>query len=52
MKQTVFLFISLFLIRIMADSQTPKTDFKLPGKGLKQHDFIYVGEWETRKPKV
>lgn len=23
---------------------------KLPGKGLKQHDFLYTGEWEYRKP--
>ena len=26
--------------------------YKLPGKGLKQHDFIYVGEWDMRKPKA
>ena len=29
---------------------TPK--YKLPGKGLKQHDFVYVGEWDMRKPKA
>lgn len=23
---------------------------KLPGKGLKQHPFLYCGEWDTRKP--
>jgi hypothetical protein len=22
----------------------------LPGKGLKQHPFLYCGEWDTRKP--
>ena len=29
---------------------TPK--YQLPGKGLKQHDFVYVGEWDMRKPKA
>jgi hypothetical protein len=24
----------------------------LPGKGLKQHDFLYAGEWDTRKPNA
>ena len=23
----------------------------LPGKGLGQHDFLYAGEWDTRKPE-
>jgi hypothetical protein len=23
----------------------------LPGKGLAQHDFLYCGEWDTRKPE-
>ena len=23
---------------------------KLPGRGLSQHDFLYAGEWDTRKP--
>ncbi len=23
----------------------------LPGKGSRQHDFLYVGEWDTRKPQ-
>ena len=26
--------------------------FKLPGKGLKQHDFVYYSEWDMRKPKT
>ncbi|MEO6687098.1 MAG: hypothetical protein ABIN24_14100 [Dyadobacter sp.] len=25
-------------------------DYKFPGKGLKQHDFLYAGEWDMRKP--
>jgi len=24
----------------------------LPGKGLKQHPFLYVGEWDTRHPEA
>jgi len=23
----------------------------LPGKGIHQHDFVYAGEWDTRKPE-
>lgn len=37
-----------------AQDKTPKPDpFKpasLPGKGLLQHDFLYTGEWDYRKP--
>lgn len=29
---------------------TPKRVSPLPGKGLHQHDFLYTGEWEYRKP--
>jgi len=28
----------------------PLPPAKLPGKGLAQHDFLYSGEWDTRKP--
>lgn len=31
-------------------AQTVSSDYKLPGKGLRQHDFLYAGEWDTRKP--
>jgi hypothetical protein len=31
-------------------AQTINKDYKLPGNGLKQHDFLYVGEWDMRKP--
>ena len=31
-------------------AQTANKPYKLPGKGLKQHPFLYVGEWDTRKP--
>ena len=29
---------------------TDTTGKPLPGKGLKQHSFLYVGEWDTRYP--
>jgi Domain of unknown function (DUF362) len=29
------------------DPYSPQT---LPGRGLAQHDFLYAGEWDTRKP--
>jgi hypothetical protein len=33
-----------------AIAQTINGGYKLPGKGLKQHDFLYAGEWDIRKP--
>ncbi len=35
-----------------ADEQTPEAaqPAPLPGKGLRQHPFLYCGEWDTRKP--
>lgn len=30
-------------------SEYPSPPAKLPGKGLAQHDFLYSGEWDTRK---
>src|SRR6188768_2891299 len=35
-----------------ANAQTVSSDYKLPGKGLKHHDFLYAGEWDTRKPQA
>jgi hypothetical protein len=33
-----------------ADAQPyPEAPAVLPGKGLAQHDFLYTGEWDTRK---
>jgi hypothetical protein len=51
--KTKFVFtIFLLIIGIAASAQTLKNDYQLPGKGLKQHDFVYVGEWDMRKPKA
>ncbi len=33
-----------------ADVPYPDPPAVLPGKGLAQHDFLYTGEWDTRKP--
>src|SRR5687768_16487839 len=30
-------------------SDYPSPPAVLPGKGLGQHDFLYTGEWDTRK---
>src|SRR2546421_2791405 len=32
-----------------AASDYPSPPAVLPGKGLAQHDFLYTGEWDTRK---
>lgn len=41
----IFLFVSS-----LAGAQSKNDSYKLPGKGLKQHDFLYAGEWDIRKP--
>lgn len=38
-----------FILGNMALGQEKTTTARLPGKGLKQHDFLYTGEWEYRK---
>jgi len=46
----------LLLILIFASSfvyaQEPIDGYKLPGKGIKQHDFLYAGEWDIRNPQA
>ena len=44
---------NLFVCSRPAAAQAQPTDTTgkpLPGKGLKQHSFLYVGEWDTRHP--
>jgi len=43
---------SLFIICTNAFAQTEKSVYELPGKGLKQHPFLYVGEFDQRNPKA
>ncbi len=52
MKKSSFLSVILFFIFAFSNAQIPNKDYKLPGKGLKQHDFVYAGEWDMRKPKA
>jgi len=53
MKKVLAFSMILFLTLNSAytDAQTTP-NYQLPGKGLKQHDFVYVGEWDMRKPKA
>lgn len=51
MKTTLMLSIILFIFCNIVGAQTVAKDFKLSGKGLKQHDFLYAGEWDMRKPQ-
>jgi hypothetical protein len=44
-----FLLILIFSCSFV-HAQNLSNDYKLPGKGLKQHDFLYAGEWDMRKP--
>ena len=52
MKTKSILSLILFLFCANAGAQTFTKDYKLPGKGLKQHDFLYAGEWDMRKPQA
>lgn len=51
MKINTILPFVLFLLCYTLNGQT-KSDNKLPGNGLKQHDFLYAGEWDMRNPKA
>src|ERR1700712_1677235 len=51
-QQLLFIF-SFSLAALQVIAQAPPTDTTgkpLPGKGLKQHSFLYAGEWDTRYP--
>jgi len=52
MKNTLLL--SIFFFSFLADgiAQTENKDYKYPGEGLKQHSFLYAGEWDQRNPKA
>src|SRR5262245_50034834 len=58
MKPTTVIYAALFALSLTAltaeTSTTSPSDYPnppavLPGKGLAQHDFLYTGEWDTRK---
>lgn len=50
MKRKAQLFVMFLFVSSFAGAQPANDRYKLPGKGLKQHDFLYAGEWDTRKP--
>ncbi|MEI7422524.1 MAG: hypothetical protein WCK18_10535 [Prolixibacteraceae bacterium] len=37
---------------LMLQAQSSSQPYKFPGKGLKQHPFLYAGEWDTRHPEA
>lgn len=51
MKSKSKLTLILLFICAFACAQTVTKDYKLPGNGLMQHDFLYAGEWDMRKPQ-
>jgi len=52
MKTTLLLSVFFFIFCNIVVAQTVTKDYKFPGKGLKQHDFLYAGEWDMRKPQA
>src|ERR1051326_1940409 len=42
----------LLSVSLFTSAQTKPVRFILPGKGIKQHDFLYAGEMDRRKPKA
>lgn len=52
MKSITKLALILFFNCLVASAQNVTKDYKLQGKGLKQHDFLYAGEWDMRKPQA
>ncbi|GAB4020884.1 hypothetical protein EXU85_03935 [Spirosoma sp. KCTC 42546] len=50
MKLSSQLVIIFLLVSSWVGAQSQSDRYKLPGKGLKQHDFLYAGEWDIRKP--
>ena len=52
MNTKIFLSVILFSLSFTIKAQTIKSDNKLPGNGLRQHPFLYAGEWDTRHPEA
>ena len=52
MKISKIIFVSFLVFLLLSiNVRSQITGYKLPGKGIKQHDFVLVGEWDSRKPK-
>lgn len=50
--RTIKLLVIFLLSHLIADAQQTGKAYTLPGKGLNQHDFLYAGEWDIRKPNA
>lgn len=52
MKKIIPILFALLFIIIFSFAQSPVKEYTLPGNGLKQHDFLYAGEWDLRNPQA
>jgi len=52
MNIKIFLSVILFFLPLIIKAQTSNSVNKLPGNGLRQHPFLYVGEWDSRHPEA
>ena len=52
MKTNKLYFLSFILFLFPVSMHCIAQNNTLPGKGLKQHSFLYVGEWDTRHPEA
>ena len=50
MKSRLTFSLLFFISCVFSVAQTINKDYKLPGKGINQHPFLYVGEWDVRNP--
>ena len=48
-KQTLLFLLVFWTVGLHAQKDS---SYELPGKGLNQHPFLYVGEWDTRHPEA
>src|SRR5471030_1886206 len=49
-KASVLVLMIFCICRLLCAQANAQSALALPGKGLKQHDFLYTGEYDYRKP--
>lgn len=52
MRIKLQIILAFLVISASVRAQRIDESYKLPGKGLSQHDFLYAGEWDIRKPNA
>ena len=52
MKQFSMVLFLVLSFMVCVHAQTKNSAEQLPGKGLNQHPFLYVGEWDMRHPEA